>query len=166
MAIHASARRANAKARVFSTVETWSLTGGPLVVFESDNARTDQESAWVRVTLIPSTTAWAGHLTSSFQAVDTRALLVCDVFVKDGAAEGEVFDTYAPDRIADDLEFNLRTFSVTMQDYATDPDNPTAVADAQITTVDPPSNVPLPKDGPWIRRQVSTELRWLAKHAV
>jgi len=160
----ATARFANVKARLFSHVATLDL--GAAVYYEGDtSARTDTEESWVRLAVRPLSEDWSGHHSASYRALDARVLLIADVFVRDAAASGEVHDAYLADRIADTLTDALRALSLDFLDYSSNPASPATVADARLRAIEAPAQTWLPADGGWSRRQVSVEVRWIARHA-
>lgn len=164
-AIHSTERNADAQARLFAHVKGLGLHGAPAIMLDGDaRFRTDKEPRMLRLSLEPMPWTTDGYVAADVHARGARSLLVCDLWWRNAAAEGEAYDAYGPDRCADDLAHALRGLALSWQDYA-DPAVPVAVAGHPIRVLWQPRVERLPPMDGFERRQVTAEIRWFARVA-
>ena len=162
MAIHATERYANVRARLTGYLSGLTVHGSPTWTTELQQPVGATE--WARVTYIPQPETWSGqHSSGSAAALDARVLVTVDLFYhQDDTGTG--VDLYAVDRAADDVAYGLREMSLSFLDYATTPATPSAVTGERLRCIDPPTIARFDPSQGRARRQITAEVRWVMRH--
>lgn len=159
MAIHATERTTNVRARAFTLIQGWTISGTPDLIFENQERTQGDADPFIRVTIEDLPGRNNGRIGST-TSTEENALIAFDLFWPETTA-----DAYAIDRAKDDLLYELRLFSATFIDYSADPESPAAVPGYPIFVTDPPVAVRISSVNGFDRRRVSARLRWFTSHS-
>lgn len=160
--MHASADRRNVSRTILRALAASDLSGAVLVPDGDPRGPESTAARWVRVTLTDARSEFAGRDTAGNRIAATRLIVTADVFLRDGstAAVASVDDV---DLIASRVRNAFAFVDLPLLNLTADPTGATPVTGYALRAMGAPRvTTPTTTDG-YQRRQVSTELLWMAR---
>jgi hypothetical protein len=166
MAIHATERLTNVRARLGEWLDALTITGTPQIVHDgAPLSRVDDATGWVKVTLEPLPEFHAG-LGDGVDLYGSAVLLILDVFWPSGEDGRAGYNAHDIEKATDDICYGMRRMSLTFLDYSSTPASPVDTTTARLrSSPGTLSRVRIPTTDSYDRRRVTSQVHWMAQHS-
>lgn len=162
--MHASADRRNAIRTVMRHLSACDLGGAELVPEGDPRAPEAGASRWIRVTVADGRSSYGGRDSQGHRVRMTVLLLAVDVFVRSGEVDG-VVEVDAVEDIASRVVSALAFVDLPLLSLVADPTGATSIPGYALRAMDAPRVTYSTTTEGYERRQVATELLWIAREA-
>ena len=165
MTLHATEHLRNVRATLLNYIAGLTLAGSPtLQPAEASRTAAAQASPYMRARVNVEGGDFDGRYDATTLAYWTSAVVTIDLFWRSGEQAGS-YSSADIDDAASQLAHAFRRAHIQLNDYVTDPANPTAVPNISIAFRRPVVPRQLPTSGLWLRRQVIAEGRFHLLHS-